>query len=284
MASIDQNVSFVRRYRKPLGAIPYISRGNEAMDDGRLLLTLQEKKELTSSSPAVKKYIRPYFDFDNVATPYCLWLAGSWRAELEEIPTVPERLEQIRDYRKSMRAKFIQSRANFPQLFGVIRQPSRNYIALPAYPDLTHQRRFPVRLLSSWAIAGESVMTVEYRDLSLYALMNSRLYLEWMKLLLGSFTERRKHISVTIAYNSFPYVALYGENRKKLEELGKQLARKQEKWDIDISDRETQYSCVPEIYMEIDRTVEWIYGGRLLQGPRERIEILKQLYRSSVEA
>ena len=91
---VDADDVFIDKTSKPLSDVPPISLGGQAIDDGNLILSVEEKNELIKNEPMAEKFIRPYMmgkDFIDRKPRYCLWLVGANPSELKKCPRIMDR-------------------------------------------------------------------------------------------------------------------------------------------------------------------------------------------------
>lgn len=103
---IDAPTAFIAKRKKPLYQVSPMHRGSQPTDDGNLILTLEEKKQLIKVAPQIADFIRPYMmgkDFIDRKPRYCLWLVGADPAVLLKCQPVLERIEKVRQFRLSSR-------------------------------------------------------------------------------------------------------------------------------------------------------------------------------------
>ena len=103
---IDSTDLIIQSRRTPLSNVPSIVFGNMANDGGHLLLTDEEKKELLKAEPEAEPFLRRIYgseEFINGSVRWCLWLIGVHPQELRSMPSVLDRVEQVRSYRLASR-------------------------------------------------------------------------------------------------------------------------------------------------------------------------------------
>lgn len=131
---IDAPITFINSRTNPLCNVPKITNGNKPVDGGYLFLSPDEKDELIQNEPESKKFVRRVYgaeEFINSKERYCLWLRDISPKELNKLPMIKKRVQQVREFRlKSTKAVTVKS-ADSPTLFQQIRQPDEPYIIVP---------------------------------------------------------------------------------------------------------------------------------------------------------
>ena len=74
---VDANNVFIENRSAPLCNVPSIAMGNQPIDDGNYLFSLEEKNEFIKKEPQSEKWFKPWYgaqEFINQEPRYCLWL------------------------------------------------------------------------------------------------------------------------------------------------------------------------------------------------------------------
>ena len=124
----------IEKRRKPICDVPNISFGSMPNDGGNFLLTDEEKEELIKQEPLSEKYIKPLLsasEFLNGKNRWCLWLEDLNPNDLKSMPLVKQRVENVKKLREESSREATKKLAEYPTLFGEIRQPKTEYIGIP---------------------------------------------------------------------------------------------------------------------------------------------------------
>ena len=112
-------------------------------DNGNFLFSDKEKKEFIKQEPQAKKYFKPLLssrEYINGEKRWCLWLVEADPKELKTMPLVMQRIEAVKKYRLASTRKNTQELAEYPALFGEIRQPHSNFLLIPRINRLANCR------------------------------------------------------------------------------------------------------------------------------------------------
>ena len=121
---LDAPTIFIEKKSKPICDVPPIIRGSSPIDDGNLLLTIEEKKEYLKNEPQGKKFLRPFMmgkDFIERKPRWCFWLVDTNPSELKKCPILIERIEAVRDFRAKSTKAATRQKAETPTLFDEIK-------------------------------------------------------------------------------------------------------------------------------------------------------------------
>lgn len=138
---IDAPDIFVESRSKPLCDVPAMIYGAKPTDGGNLLLSAEEKDDLSKAEPQAAPFIRRLIgsqEFINNKERYCLWLVGASPALLRQCPRVMKRVEAVRDFRLASSKAATRKKAEMPTLFDEPRCSDSDYIVVP---EVSSERR-----------------------------------------------------------------------------------------------------------------------------------------------
>ena len=103
-------------------------------DGGNFLFTEREKNDFLQVEPDALPYMKEIIsakEYLNGERRYCLWLKDVEPQIIQTLPKVMERIENVKILRTESSRTETQVLAKYPALFGEIRQPESNYVAIP---------------------------------------------------------------------------------------------------------------------------------------------------------
>jgi hypothetical protein len=109
-------------------------RGNIPYDDGHLILSEQERQQVSEEFPEVMKYIRRYggaYEMLNNDWRYCLYLDDAPPDFIRNNTFVRHRVGLVRNFRIGSTTASVRDRASTPHKFGDSRQPNSDYLLVP---------------------------------------------------------------------------------------------------------------------------------------------------------
>lgn len=266
--------------------------GNMPIDKSRkpedrlkgFILNENTKKELEQNEPQSKKYIKPYGGGDEILNGelrYCIWLKDCSPNELNNMPMIKKRVEEVKKFRENSSRNATKKLAEFPYLFGEIRQPDNDFIAIP---KVSSERRkyVPICICKKDFIANGSTLLVPTSDLYCFGILTSIMHMTWMKYICGRIKSDYQY-SAEIVYNNFPWPLAPSEKQK---DTVKQLAQKV----LDVRAKypncslailynpETMPADLTKAHNELDKAVDACYGKKNFASDSERMEFLFDLY------
>ncbi|MGL5956862.1 MAG: class I SAM-dependent DNA methyltransferase, partial [Brevinema sp.] len=206
----------IKSRTKPLCTVQAMIFGNMANDGGNLILNPEEKDQFLIQEPQAKKWIRPFIgaeEFINGKDRYCLWLEGMSPKELNALPLVKARVEAVRQSRSQSTRKATQKRAQYPTLFGEIREGSRLGLECLVVPRVSSENRDYVPMAYRQnTIVSDSNQIIFNAPKHLFALVTSRMHMAWMRAVGGRLKGDYRY-SKDIVYNNFPFPDLSDEQK-----------------------------------------------------------------------
>ena len=282
-----QNI-FIEKRMKPLSDVPEICLGGQAIDDGNLVLTLEEKNELLKKEPNAEKFFRSYMmgkDFIDRKPRACLWLVGANPTELKKCPQILKRVENVKVFReKSDRTSTLKAAAT-PTLFAAPFECKNDYIAIPKVSS--EQRRYiPMDYLSKEIIPGDKLFTMQNASLFHFGVMTSNVHNAWMRAVCGRL-EMRYSYSNTIVYNNFPWCNPTEEQKAKIEQTAQAILDARALYpDSSLADLYDETLMPPELrkaHQANDRAVMAAYGFSTKMTESECVAELFKMYEKLTE-
>ena len=221
---LDAPNVFIEKRTKPLCDVPAMIRGSSPIDDGNLLLTIEEKEEYLKQEPQGEKYLRPFMmgkDFIDRKPRWCFWLIGANPSELRKCPILLKRIENVRDFRLQSTKSATKQIADTPTIFGEMRPCDSDYIAIPKVSS--EQRQYiPIEYLKAEIIAGDKLFQMPNANLYHFGVLTSNVQMAWMRAVCGRLKSDYSY-SNTIVYNNFVWPSVTETDQSKIEQTAQKI-------------------------------------------------------------
>ncbi|MBS1622136.1 MAG: class I SAM-dependent DNA methyltransferase [Bacteroidetes bacterium] len=281
---VDAKNVFILKRTKPISKVPEINRGSDAIDDGNLLLNLEEKNDLIEKEPKAEKWIRPFLmgkEFLNNIPRFCLWLKNISPQELKEIPLVYERVQKVKLFREKSKRPQTLKAAMFPTLFGEERHPESDYLAIPKVSS-ENREYIPIGYCSKDIICGDKLFNLPNASLFHFGIITSLMHNTWMRYTCGRMKSDYSY-SNTIVYNNYPWPENPSDKQKEAVEKAAQAvldARSMfpESSLADLYDPNTMPPALVKAHQQLDKAVDLCYRPQPFPNETKRIEFLFELY------
>jgi len=281
---VDAPDVLLKKRRKPIQSTPEIALGSIPYDGGNLILTPEEKLELIKANPKVSPYIRPLMgskEFINNHERYCIWLPGIPPVIIRKFPCILDRLERVREMRLASQRLTTQKLASCPMVFGELRQPNTDYLAIP---EVSSERRsyIPIGFISNDVIASNLLYTISRPTIYHLGILTSSMHMAWMRAVCGRL-ENRYRYSASIVYNNFPWPQNPTDKQQQaVEKAAQAVLDARAKYPTsslaDLYDPLSMPSELAKAHHKLDTTVDNVYAKKKFSGDSDRVAFLFQLY------
>ena len=279
---INAPTVFVESRTAPLlPNMPTMNFGNMPADGGKLILSDEERRDLIRREPRAEQFIKPLIgsdDFINGKHRWCIWLLNKDENEYLKICDIKRRIDDLRIIReKSSRPQL----AAIPHLFAQITQPMGMPFIL--IPRVSSENRIyiPIGYLTESNIAGDSCMVIGTKDISLFAILTSKMHMAWVKTVGGRLKTDYRY-SAQLCYNTFPFPTISEAQKAELANLAQDiLDLRDEHFDMTLAEMynpETMPGDLMAAHHRLDLAVERCYRPEPFTSDEERLECLFKLY------
>lgn len=184
--------------------VPAIGIGNKPIDDGNYLFTFEEMTEFIAHEPLSEKYFRKWYgarEFINNEPRYCLLLKDCPPHELKRMPTVYQRVKNVRDFRLASKSAGTRKLADKPTRFHVENFPTGNYLLIPRVSS-ENRPYVPIGFMNPNELASDAVHVVPNATLYHFGVLTSSIHMAWVRTV-GGTLEVDYSYSNRIIYNNF---------------------------------------------------------------------------------
>jgi len=280
---VDGPNVLVTKRSKPLADNPKVTYGSKAVDNGNLIVEVDEYEDI-SSDPVASKYLRPYRGSKELVRGlerWCLWLEDLDPVDVRNSPVLSERLDAVRKFRTSSKKEATKQLASLPQMFAERRAPTGDYLCIPSVvsesrPFFTAARFSKDVIVSNLAFWAPDV------DGLLFSLVSSSMFMAWQKTV-GGRLKSDLRFSNTLVWNTFPVPELSDKQRASIIKAGKKVLEARELHsERSLAEHYSPLAMAPELvkaHDALDREVDKAFGApRKLSNERQRLELLFSNY------
>lgn len=252
------------RSRSICNALP-ILYGSMPIDDGHLILGQEDVDKLLSENPNNQRFIKKYVggaELIQGKKRWCLWLKGATPKELQSSSIIMERIKATAEFRKSSKRPQTLELANTPALFGEIRQPDTEMLAIPKVSS-ENRRYIPISYISPDIIVNGSALIIPNASLYHFGVLISNVHNAWMRVVAGRMKSDYQY-SNKIVYNNFPWPTPTEEQKAKIEQTAQAILDARALYPgsslADLYDEVTMPPELRKAHQENDKAVIRAYG------------------------
>ncbi|MGL6226943.1 MAG: class I SAM-dependent DNA methyltransferase [Thermoguttaceae bacterium] len=275
---------YVSSRRVPLCNIPEMIYGSKPADGGFLMVSEDERRNLSKNHPECLTYLRPILgseEFINGIKRWCFWLVGVNPRDIMSIPEIKRRVELVKDFRLNSKKEPTRRDAEIPTLFTEIRQPTTKYLLVPRVSSET-RLYIPIGWVSAKTIASDAVFVVPNAKLYHFGVLTSMMHNVWMRRVCGRLKSDYRY-SAKIVYNNFIWPEhVTEEQQKRIAEKAQAVLDARALYpDNTLADLYARGYMPKELlkaHHELDRAVDRAYRKEPFTSDEDRLAFLFGLY------
>lgn len=274
----------VREEGRPINGARRLLTGSKPLDGGHLVLSAEDRAMLLTKEPEAEPLLRPYQGAHEFINGYVRWVIAAIGAspdKLRKLPLVRQRLNEVREWRRSSNSRTTQALADTPMQWHVTVLPERPYLVIP---NTSSERRdyIPIGWIDPSIVPNQKLRVLLDASLWEFAILTSRMHMAWMRQITGRMKSDYMY-SVGVVYNTFPWPDI-GTQRDKLGMLAqaildaRTLPKNAGSTLADLYDPDTMPIELRRAHRDLDQTVDRLYRRAPFASDRARVEHLFTLY------
>ena len=211
--------------KESLWGMPKMNFGNQPRDGGYFVINEDEYQEIIVKEPELKKWLLPYIGADEFIKGkkrWCLWLKHASPKDIMNSKILSEKVEAVRQFRLSSKAKTTNGYAKVPQLFAQITQPDdTDFLIIPSVSS-ERRRYVPIGFATPNIISSNAVQIVPNATLYHFGVLTSNVHMAWMRSVCGRLKSDYRY-SKEIVYNTFPWPSPTDAQKNKIEQTAQAI-------------------------------------------------------------
>ena len=261
-------------------------RGNMPTDGGNLLLSLDELNELNLSNKELNKFTRRIYgsaEFIRGKPRYCLWIEDRNLDDANNINSIKERIEKVKEMRLASRDKGANAMADYPHQMREMNIGKKHAIVIPCVSS-DNRPYLPAGLIDNNSTITNLCFALFDAPIWNLSILLSRLHLVWIKTICGRLGNGLRY-SNTMGWNTFPIPILTQKNKEDMERCASNIMLTRELYFpssiSELYDSGNMPKDLEEAHLKNDEIIERIYLGREFKNDSERLEKLFDLYKQN---
>lgn len=285
---IDSSNIIVDGRTTPVSNFPEMKFGNMPNDGGGLILTEDDKIQMLKETPEASKFLKVLLgsaEYIKGDKRYCLWIEDSELKEAMQIPFIQDRIQKTKRHRINSKDTGTNELAKRSHQFRDRNVAKDSQLIIPS---VSSERRdyIPCGYLSSDTIISNSAQVVYDAEPLMFAVINSRMHMIWIKAV-GGKLETRYRYSKNICYNTFPFPNISTKDKENLNlyvfAILDERAKYPEKTMAQLYDPDTMPSGLRQAHKDLDAAIERCYRLQPFTSDTERLEYLFKLYEEMLQ-
>ncbi|MCM1991308.1 class I SAM-dependent DNA methyltransferase [Oceanirhabdus seepicola] len=282
---LEQENLIITNRTKPICNVPSITFGNMPNDKGNFLFTDEEKKEFLLKEPRAKKFFKPFIsarEFLHNEKRWCLWLKDVKPSEIKKMAEVYNRIKNVKEIRLASKRVATRKLAEYPYLFGEIRQSIGSYILIPRHSS-EMRKYIPMDFFTDEYIAGDSCCIIQNATLFNFGVLMSEMHMAWVRQICGRIKSDFRY-SNKLVYNNFPWPENPSDEKVlEVERLVKKLFLVRKEYKKQSLAQLYDPLIIPyklsQVHKELDIAVDRCYRQHKFLNDFKRLQLLFDLYK-----
>ncbi len=273
----------VSKRTRALSEVGIMQSGNKPTDNGKLIVTEEEKLSILHHSPEAIRFMKRYVgskEIINGGGRWCIWIKNADLQLALGMGPIRQRIQDVEAFRSVSRGKQANDNADSSHRFVFAPHSSKPAIAVP---NVSSERReyLPCELTGDSTVVSNLASVIYDAPLWNMALITSRIHLVWIGTVCGKLKTDYRY-SNTLGWNTFPVPNLTEQNKTDLTRCAEDILLARESHFpatiADLYDPAKMPANLREAHERNDETLERIYLGRRFKNDTERLEKLFELY------
>ncbi|MEH2363050.1 class I SAM-dependent DNA methyltransferase [Nostoc sp.] len=279
----EGNDLVILKRTKPICNVSSMLAGNKAIDGGNLIFNDEEKYKFIQEEPLSAKYFKQFIgseEFINGKSRWCLWLVNVQPQELNKMPLVMKRIENVRQLRSVSPDKQARFLADYPATFRDKHNPD-SAIIVPLVSS-ENRKYVPFGFIDKTIVPSNLCSFIADSSFYLFGVLTSEMHMTWVKYVCGRLKSDFRY-SNTIVYNNYPFPENVSDKQKqKVETAAQKVLDTRAKYpDSSLADLYDPLTMPPDLvkaHQALDKAVDLCYRPQPFVSELNRIEYLFSLY------
>lgn len=264
---LDENYTVVVESRnKPITERQPMVYGNIPRDGGFYTFTDEEKEEFLKAEPKAGKFMYRFLgskEYINNTQRWILFLKDAQPNELRELPEVLKRIEEVKNFRLSSKAKEIHKFAETPTLFAQQTQPVGEPFVIVPIVSSSRRRYIPMGYVDGNTIVNNRVFLIPNADLFMFGILNSNVHNAWMRKVAVRLKDDYSY-SKDLVYNTFPIPEMTEDQKNNIANTAQSILDARALYPdctlADLYDPLTMPIELKKAHVQNDKAVMQAYG------------------------
>ena len=276
----------VRGEGSPINGMGKLVIGSKPIDGGNYIFDMDGRAAFLDAEPDATPFMRPYVgarEYLQGGERCILALHNASPEVLARLPSVRERIANVRAYREASKSAPTQKLAATPTLYHVNVIPDAPFLVVP---KVSSERReyVPTGWLEPPTIPSDLVFVLQNATLADFALLTSAMHMAWVRHIGGRLKSDYRY-SIGLVYNTFPTPAGFATREldvSKLEPLAQAVLDARTAHPgatlANLYDPDLMPPNLRRAHQALDRAVDRLYRRGGFASERERVEHLLASY------
>ena len=256
---------FVWNRSRPLCDVPGIGIGSQPIDGGNYLFKDEEKEAFLVKEPGAAKFFHPFVgsvEFINRRPRWVMWLGEADSSEIDSMPLVRERVDNVREFRSSSNRSQTKKAAETPFHFGTEIIATTSAVIVPRVSS-ERRRYIPMGFVGPEVFCSDAALLIPDANMYQFGVLHSQFHNAWMRVVAGRLKSDYRY-SGGMVYNNFIWPDSTPEQREAIEACAQGVLDARESHPGDslatLYDPQLMPADLLAAHKALDAAVEAAYG------------------------
>ncbi|MBL3539236.1 type IIL restriction-modification enzyme MmeI [Aminivibrio sp.] len=275
--------TIVERKRLPISQIPKMVKGNMPLYWSDYFLNHEEKVDLVSREPGVRKFLKKIVgadEFINGIERWCFWIHDEDLEEAKDIPYITERIECVRRRRLASSDNSARAHAAHPHRFRENRETTKNSLVIPSVSS-ENREYIPIGFVDKNVVVTNLAFLIYDCEPWIFGVIASKMHNVWIRTVCGAL-ETRIRYSSELGYNTFPFPDVSEARKTEITRRVFDVIEAREKFPgLTFAQLYDPGDMPPDLRFAhhlLDLVIDSCYRDAPFVSDKERLEVLFDLY------
>ncbi|MCA9766696.1 MAG: class I SAM-dependent DNA methyltransferase [Carnobacterium sp.] len=258
---------FIKKTGKPILGYEKMTKGAQLIDGNNFKVGGQkEYEEVIAKYPDVKKYIRRYFNAQNLinngATVYVLYLEDCPPEIINNNKYIKDKVRGVYEYRANNPSPSTNKLKDSPTKYFQPQVPMDKSIVVPVVSSI-NRKYIPISFMPEGMVYSNALFFIDNASIYTFGILTSNVHISWIKTVCGRLKSDYRY-SNTLGYNTFPWPTVTTEQKSEIEDTANMIIKARQLYpNASLADLYDELSMPVELrtaHQENDKAVMEAYN------------------------
>ena len=277
--------AIVKKRSSPISNLPLMVKGNMPLYWSGYLLSHEEKDEIISREPRVKKFLKKIVgakEFINGIERWCLWIHDAESHEAMDIPYIADRVERVKQKRLASLDRSAQTHATHPYRFRETNETRNSSLVVPSVSS-ENRDYIPIGFVDKNIIVTNLAFVIYDCEPWIFGVIASKMHNVWVRTVCGAL-ETRIRYSSKLGYNTFPFPDINESQKANITQRVLAVIAARESYPgMTYAEWYDPYKMPDELHYAhslLDLVIDHCYRAAPFVSDCERLSYLFELYKN----
>ena len=258
---------FINKVGRPISNNEIMTKGAQLIDGGNFRVGGQkEYDEIIARYPEIKKYIRRYYNAQNLINDsdpvYVLYLENCPPEVINNNKYIKNKVRKVYEYRANSKSPSTHKLKDSPTRYFQPQVPMGKSIVVPVVSSI-NRKYIPISFMPEGMVYTNALFFIDDASIFTLGILTSNVHISWIKTVCGRLKSDYRY-SNTLGYNTFPWPNATKEQKINIEKTAYGVLQARKLYPkASLADLYDELTMPPELrkaHQENDKAVMEAYG------------------------